>query len=302
MYPFLSLADIELDIELAQRLPRRLAYYHLALPIAQDGEGITVAMVHPENQKVVSVLEGALYAKVIPVRSFPELIRQQLDRVWLVQLAAAPLRVIYWARQTADLDRSMEYVDAFLAALGRETQVDRIDGDDLVPTANTDLIIAASLEESVPDSLFRTPASVLILNHPEKQPQTLLHLLRGHNPDYRVLDWLIPLAQPNNAAVTLLMGVDASGKTPLVSDLSSILMGQDKRQAHIAECRRRLTELGINGRLKIRQQPLLTAIHDELAERSYDLVAIAAEAYGDFAQQVGDAIRSQTPAFLVIKP
>ncbi len=79
-------------------------------------------------------------------------------------------------------------------------------------------------------------------------------------------------------------------------------MAQDSRQAHIAECRRTLSDMGIAGRLKIRQQTLLSAIRDELAERPYDLVAIAAEAYGDFAQQVGEIVRSHTAAFLVIKP
>ncbi len=79
-------------------------------------------------------------------------------------------------------------------------------------------------------------------------------------------------------------------------------MAQDSRQAHIAECRRSLSDMGIAGRLKIRQQTLLSAIQAELSERPYDLVAIAAEAYGDFVHQVGEIVHLHTPAFLVIKP
>jgi len=124
-----------------------------------------------------------------------------------------------------------------------------------------------------------------------------------------VLDWLTPLAQHQQAQVTLLMGVDGEIRKPLVSDLTNILASApndrsagDKRAAHIAECRRMLVDAGIEGRLKLRQQTLLGAISDELEESAYDLVAMAAEAYGDFAYQVWELIRSKIPAFLLIKP
>ncbi|MEP7290333.1 MAG: hypothetical protein ABI835_01065 [Chloroflexota bacterium] len=306
MYPFLSLTDVHLDTDLAQRLPRRLAYYHLALPIAQDAEGITVAMAHPDNPKVVSVIEAALGAQVIPVRSFAETIRQQLDRVWLSERPSdtvdtfAGLRVTHWARSVDGLERSSGYVLNLLAALGRETQVEQSTANEFAPAA--ELIIAFTGDQAPPEHLFRTQASLLIVQNPAKIQRVMLHVLRGHIPDYRVLDWLVPLAKQQEADVTLFMGVDGNPKKPLVSDLSSILMAQDKRKAHIAECRRMLSESGIAGRLRIRQETLLTAIRDELHERPYDLVAIAAEAYGDFAQQVGEIVRSTEAAFLVIKP
>ncbi|MBI1258052.1 MAG: hypothetical protein GC204_11325 [Chloroflexi bacterium] len=300
MFPFLSLDDVDLDVELARHLPRRLAYYHLALPIAQDGESITVAMVHPENRKVVSVLAGALDATIIPVRSFAETIRQQLDRVWQIQHGADGFRAIYWAATREALERSAEYVDNLIAALERNAEIERLVSADGNFAASADLVIAADIEP--PESLFRTSASLLVMNHPQQPPKAILHVLRGHIPDYRVLDWLVPLARFNAAEVTLFMGVDGGERRPLVSDLGNILMLKDSRQAHIAECRRMLSDLGIGGRLKIRQQTLLSAIRDELEEHPYDLVAIAAEAYGDFAQQVGAIVRERTPAFLVIKP
>ena len=300
MFPFLSLDEVDLDLELARQLPRRLAYYHLTLPIAQDGEGITVAMVHPENQKVVSVLAGALNAKIIPVRSFAETIRQQLDRVWQVQHGADPFRVTYWASTSEALERSAWYIDHLIAALERDAQIEQVVSADGNSSASSDLVIAAAAD--VPESLFRTSASLLVINNPVQPPKAILHVLRGHMPDYRVLDWLVPLARFNSAEVTLFMGIDGSERRPLVSDLGNILMAQDSRQAHIAECRRTLSDMGIAGRLKIRQQTLLSAIRDELSERPYDLVAIAAEAYGDFARQVGEIVRTYTPAFLVIKP
>ena len=306
MFPFLSLADVHLDTELAQRLPKRLAYYHLALPIAQDAEGITVAMAHPDNPKVISVLEGALGAAVIPVRSFAETIRQQLDRVWMDEPALEPaqisggFRVTHWAASAEARARSSGYITEFLAALGKDAQVIASTAGEFA--ANSDLIIATSDATPLPAGLFRTHASLLILPKGAGFPRTILHVLRGHIPDYRVLEWLIALSRGRGAEVTLFMGVDGGAPKPLVSDLSSLLLAQDKRKAHVSECRRILYSAGMRGRLKIRQETPLNALRDELSERPYDLVAVAAEAYGDFAQQVGEIVCATTAAFLVIKP
>jgi hypothetical protein len=307
VFPFLSLADVHLDTDLAQRLPRRLAYYHLALPIAQDADGITVAMAHPEYSKVILVLEGALGARVIPVRSFAETIRQRLDDVWQREPLAQPvdtfdgLRVTHWARSADELLHSEGYLRYFLDALERETQVEISVMSEFLASSSTDLIVAA-VGDALPNVLFHMQASLLVIRPDALPPRTILHVLRGHIPDYRVLDWLIPLSRQNVAEVTLLMSIDGYSKKPPMSDLSSILLAQDRRNTHITECRRRLSGANVAGRLKLRQGELLVAIRDELAERPYDLVAIAAEAYGDFAQQVSELVQESSPAFLVIKP
>lgn len=307
MYPFLSLADIHLDTDLAQRLPRRLAYYHLALPIAQDADGITVAMAHPDNPKVISVLERALGAQVIPVHSFAETIREQLDRIWLNEQPSSNsvdpstgFRVTHWAASLDARNRSLGYVSEFLAALGREAQVVPSTAGEFA--ANSDLIIAVVDASMPPSALFRTRASLLIVQNPTVFPRSVVHILRGHIPDYRVLEWLIPLARYGHGDVSLFMSVDGETNTPLVSDMSSIMLAQDKRKLHMDECRRLLSGAKIPGRLKIRQGEPLRSIRDELSEHPYDLVAVAAEAYGDFAQQVGEVVRSTPAAFLVIKP
>lgn len=308
MYPFLSLADVHLDSDLARRLPRRLAYYHLALPIAQDADGITVAMAHPEYPKVILVLEAALGARIIPVRSFAETIRQQLDDIWQREAQALPadsfdgLRVVHWARSEVALQQSEPYVRHFLGALERETQTRTSITSEYGASLAPDLIIAAVGDAAPPDGLFHSPASLLVLQNASALPRRILHVLRGHIPDYRVLDWLVPLSRKRAAQVTLLIGVDGASRKPPVSDLSTILLTQDGRNRHISECRQRLSEAQVAGSLKLRQGELLTAVRDELAERPYDLVAIAAEAYGDFAQQVGELVRVSVPAFLVIKP
>ncbi|MCC6803386.1 MAG: hypothetical protein IT319_10910 [Anaerolineae bacterium] len=299
VFPFLSLEDVDLDIELAKRLSRRLAYYHLAFPVAQDGEWITVVMAYPENGKVISVLEAVLGARIIPVRGYAEAIRHALNHIWHTPQAAGVLRVIHWARSVNELESSSAYVAAMLDALERDSRLERAVSETLAHS-DADLVIVASAGAYNLKDLFRTQASLLIVHDPLRLPRKVLHVLRGHIPDHRVLDWLIPLAQRNHSEITLLMGVDE--QRPVVSELSALLMAQDERQTHIAECRRTLSEMNIAGRLKLRQDTLLNAVREELAEKTYDLVAIAAEAYGDFAYEVGMVVGAQTPAFLVVKP
>ncbi len=303
MFPFLSLEEIDLDSQLARQLSKRLAYYHLALPIAQDADGITLAMAHPENRQVVEVLETALNAPVIPVQSTAETIRQRLDEVWQSPQPGGVLQICCWGRSAASLDAALVYVEALVAACGRTAQIER----QLAPSCDcapgtADLIVIA--DEPLPVNLFRTPASLLILHQPVRSPalpHSLLHILRGHAPDHRVLDWLIPLAGQNCAEVTLLMSMDEGEKRPLVSDLALILTAQDKRHEQLCDCRERLNAAGIGGRLKLRQGVALNGIADELCEQHYDLVAVAAEAYGDFVNRVWELARGRTSAFLVIK-
>lgn len=307
MYPFLSLADVHLDADLARRLPRRLSYYHLALPIAQDADGITVAMAHPEYPKVILVLEAALGARIIPVRSFAETIRQQLDGIWHDEPQAQPtdspdkLRVTHWGQTEKDIRLSVGYVGHFLSMLGREIQLETVVSSEYSSAAGADLIIAAG-DDPMPDALFHSSATLLVVGTKALPPRRILHVLRGHIPDYKALDWLIPISRQGSGTITLLMGVDGYTRKPPMSDLSNILLMQDKRNTHIAECRRRLNAAGVGGKLKIRQGELLTAISEEVHEHSYDLVGIAAEAYGDFAQQVSERVRYFPAAFLVIKP
>ncbi len=305
MFAFLSLEKIDLDLQLARQLSRRLAYYYLALPIAQDADGITLAMAHPENHQVVEVLETALNASVIPVQSYPEMIRQRLDEVWQCPQRGGVLEICCWGRSVEALDAASVYVEAMVTACGRMATVERqVAPDGSFAPGMADLVVIA--DEPLPADLFHTSASLLILRQPMRDPSlphSMLHVLRGHVPDHRVLDWLIPLAERECecAEVTLLMGLDDAGKRPLVSDLALVLSAQDERHQHVSECRERLNAAGIGGRLKLRQGAALDGIADELCEHHYDLVAIAAEAYGNFVNRVWEEVQGRTSAFLVIQ-
>ena len=73
---------------------------------------------------------------------------------------------------------------------------------------------------------------------------------------------------------------------------------------HIFDCTCQLNEAGIKGFLKLRQGLPDSQIIKEIDEGDYDLIAVAAESYGEFVQrtwETGDALNKRYP-LLVVKP
>src|SRR5215475_11955268 len=100
-YPFLSLKWVTVDPSVARRLPRRLAYYYLALPIAHDDDDITVVMAYPDNPNVVTVLQSSLGAHIVPVRGSALEIKSTLDLMWSaftepVESEVGAARILCW--------------------------------------------------------------------------------------------------------------------------------------------------------------------------------------------------------------
>src|SRR4051812_26572911 len=69
MKPFLDLSHIAVDPNLAQQLPPGVARYYEALPIAREGDSVTVAMSHPENVTALAVLTQFFRAQIVPIRT-----------------------------------------------------------------------------------------------------------------------------------------------------------------------------------------------------------------------------------------
>lgn len=308
MYPLLSLSQITLNSQLARRLPRRLAYYHLALPIAYDEDYIAVAMAHPDNQTVVKVLEAVLGAAITPVRSDAEEIKRSLDYVWQEDNEAAISSVLFWTDKPECEANLRCYAVEIAAALslncGEEAQPESMAA--LLQRAQEvrpALIVCCVADSQLLAQLVnRSTASILLVREAQNLPKNILHVLRGHTPDRRVLDWVIPIAHHDDAPVTLLTAASSSyGQgSPLLSDFANLLF--PNHSTHLTEYGQVLASVNINGRLKIRQGILEDAIVNELSERSYDMVAIAVEAYGDFVYRVLQRLNGNPCAFLIIKP
>jgi hypothetical protein len=305
MYPTLSLSAIPLDKETARRLPRRLAYYHLAIPIAADDEGVTVAMAYPEQDIVVRVLASALDAPVIPVRSPRHEISRALDSVWQTDGETTASGVAVWSETPEGMDWAAGWADALAAALG----LARDDTPDDLLTRLHDsppaLLAAHVVSPATLTALLnRAGASLLLARGAPRPLARILHVLRGHAPDRRALDWVIPIAHHTGAAVNLLAAsppLRETLDTPLASNFAGMLI--PNHPARLTEYGEILHSVDVRGRIRVRQAALLDAVADELAAQPpYDLVVIAAEAYGDFVARLLERLAGDATPFLVIKP
>ncbi len=284
MYPNVSLDDFPLDEALARRLSRQLAYYHLALPIGIDDEGITIAMAQPDNVKAREIIQSALGKPVIPVRSEAEHIRRLLDTIW------HPIQELPWLQITAPSDDPVvnHYARQFADIFGSHI----VDGSGEV-AENT--LFIRRFSETLSPKLF---SSTLLVNRIAQPIARILHLVRLHTPDQVVVASLVPLAKAHASEVVLLPDTGVvSGNLAYLTDRKTP-QGQ-----HLEKIRQQLDQAGVPGQLRLRQGAFIEIIRAEVANRAYDLVAVAADAYGEIAEGLTDVIRPyQIPAVLVIKP
>jgi len=319
-YPFLSLSRVTVDPATARQLPRRLAYYYLALPLARDDDQLTLVMAHPDNQAAVAVLQAVLGERIVPIQGSARELRAALDTVWSGAAESEALHILCWS---ADQERATLVTEiADLVARAFAAQVTTLDAsqsslDTVLTVAHQGqyglTVIDAPQGELLSRLLRESSTPVLLVRGAKLALSHILLVLRGHSPDESVLDWVIPLARATNARVTLLTvapTVDAVRSHPrgprVPYGLAALLASDEGPGEHIATCVRRLTEAGVQGELRLRQGMLEQRIGAEVAQGSYDLITIAAEAHGDFVQRVLGEIERQAPdnrqPVLVIKP
>lgn len=309
MYPLLSLSQISIDVALARRLPRRLAYYHLALPIAQDEEDITVAMAYPENLRVVEVIQVALGMPVTPVRSPADDIRRVLDNLWADEGETRQSGLMAWAASAEEEVALEAYSRNLMPALslGEPLSISQASLVDFIAAVNaarpmlalcaiTDLEKCRTLISSVSTSL-------LLLRGAYAPPRHILHALRGHTPDQRALDWVIPLAQYYKAQITLLAAansINARQGSPLMSDIARLILPE--HPAQVVEYGQMLASMNLSGRIKVADGLLEDVLVELVETEPFEMIVIATESNGKFVQSVLERLNHNTSAFLVIKP
>ncbi len=317
-YPYLSLQNIPVDPALARQLPRRLAYYYLALPLARDDDELTLVMAHPGNQAAVAVLQAVLGGRIVPVQGSAGEIRAALNQLWAGDTDAGMLRVLCWAAAPERVELTQSVADLVAEALGaQKTCLDSVQSTlDTVLTVAREgqyglTVIDAPQGEPLSHFLRASATPVLLVRGAGLALHRILLVLRGHSPDESVLDWVIPLAESNSAHVTLLTVAPGPAQkyrrtTWLPYGLAPLLSPDSEPGEHLAACARRLAEASVPGNLKLRQGMAEQQIAREVAQGNYDLITIAAEAHGDFVQRVLREIEAQAPhdqrPVLVIKP
>jgi hypothetical protein len=103
--------------------------------------------------------------------------------------------------------------------------------------------------------LRQSSTPVLLVRDGLLTVRRILLVLRGHSPDESVLDWVIPLAQVGQAAVTLLTIAPVElrrlqRRTRMPQSLAGLLSPESEPGQHVMACARRLKGIRIAGQLK----------------------------------------------------
>ena len=201
--PLLNLADVDIDPALVRRLPSHLAYFHVALPIADDEDTITVAFAQPDNHATRELIENTLGHPVVAVRSRTDEILGMLDRVW--QDVDLPERAIYLcSSDPLRLQTLSSYVARVVTPAYPERPMYAAPlGSAIGHTPDTRAVLIVAHSDTADgrrDLVVRAPAAVwLVARHPHVTQQPLAALT---DP----VIWLLLVAGAAYAPMTILIG------------------------------------------------------------------------------------------------
>jgi len=168
---------------------------------------------------------------------------------------------------------------------------------------NQDLIIFEEPDESFLKRMLLGPAgcrvteqlptSVLVARQPRYPLRKILFITRGQaGVDEIAVDWLVRLAQPAQAAVTVLAVVPAlpvvcqQALAYMPDGLTDWLTTDTPLGSQLRQMSRHLNHWEINGKLRFRQGPPERQIQREIAHEPYDLVILAADPHDWWARRL----------------
>lgn len=273
MYPewSLDLSGLTIDIDVVRRLPPAVAFRYLAVPIAEESGRITVLMADPDNQAGVKEVAAALGHCPYLVRANPLLISDLLRTLWPNELPAS-LRLLVATPSDPALARFLAYSQRlgnllnsqilYIPISGQGRSLDATDSSEFAPLLRL-LHPTPALETT-----GRLPAALLLARHPRWPIRRLLVLLLGQGGEEAMVTWVLRLARPTGAAVTLLAVTNR--ESPHLLSWSRP-HGEGNGLQQIA---RQLTQAGIQGELHWRRELGEVQIRQEVTVGDYDLILL----------------------------
>lgn len=329
---FLSLDKLTANSRLARRLPHELAFRYHAMPVAEDGERITVAMADPDDAEGQLAVATALGAMPYVVQADQSSIDALLAELWRAE-ALSSLHLLVYAKTspTADelstythllrdlLDARISYFDSHVeadptleAVIEAVTRV----GHDLVICGEScqpliDRLLFGQADCRVTDQI---PTSLLIVRGVRWPLKRILLVVRHECVETNevALEWVRRLARPSDAVVTVLaiappvpamyshMGRMQQGLTALLN--TDTVLGREMRQ--IA---RQLSDWEIDGTLRLRQGATGWQLRLEVAAGDYDLIVMGADRSNRWLRwltggQINPLLRWADRPVLIAKP
>jgi nucleotide-binding universal stress UspA family protein len=295
---YLTLDKLVVNRQLAQRLPSNLALRYHALPVAKDNGHITVAMANPNDQRARKVIAAALGAELFVVECNPTAIDELLTEIWPEE-SDHVLRLLVYHQASPIADQVQTYAQYLRDLLNGQLNYCQPDDstdtkiDDLLEAASCgqDLVIFGEPDQSLIKRLLsgpkgcqaaeRVPTSVLITRRPRWPLKNILLMTRGQETSTAAVDWAVRLAEPSNAAVTVLAVLPAAptvySQTLSKYGLAYWLTTDTPLGCQLRQIAQQLTNWEIEGELRFRQGSPENQIRRELAEHKFDLIVTTAD-------------------------
>jgi nucleotide-binding universal stress UspA family protein len=297
---YLEINRLETNPKLAGLLPRELAFHYHALPVAEDGERITVAMAEPNDKAAREAIMGVLGSSACVVRADAQIIDGILAEFW--KKASNPsLELLYCVPTRAFADQVEAYASNLADLLGAHisqfetsktgheayraltAEIEHIKAD-IVVLGEFEQSFLKELIEGPPENKLadQLPTLLLVVRQPRWPLKNILLIIRNDGIDETALDWAVWLARPSGAAVTILpLTIPVPTKydqDPRLSfSIDTLLTSDSKLGKKLRSVAQRLVNSEIKGTLRLRQESPTWQIRFELLENDYDLVVIDCE-------------------------
>lgn len=326
---YLTLDHLIVNFQLAKILPASLAFKFHALPIAQDGNKVTVAMANPGDGLAFKAVADALDMEVHPVQVDEHAIDNLLAEVWSVQ---PPLRMLVYHQDSPIADRVQAYAAYFGELLHGNVDTFSLPNQQSPSLAQLaeaagcghDLVIFGEPNQSLLRRLLsgpsgcqaaeRIPTSVLIARQPRWPIKKVLFVTRGMaGVDDIAIDWLVRVVRASNAAVTILgvvmpMPVFFQHAITQLPEGAAGWLTTDTPLGHqLQRIDEKLSSRNIQSRLRFRDGTPEQQILREVAHDAYDLLVLADDPHNWWERRlVGSLIdpllRKIHRPVLVVKP
>jgi hypothetical protein len=298
----LHVANLHPNPRVASLLSSELAHRYQALPVAVDGERVTVAMAHPDDQDARQAILATLGPATCVIQADAQEIDRLISTLW-PKNTEPRLKILTWFPQGKGDEQIQAYAQSMagmLAGALSSCEIYLRSGcsilqqiEEAVSQQQADLLIFRSpdppllkrllLEPAEQSFVEKLPSSLLIPYKPRWPIREVLLVLHNSFSDEAALQWCIRLASRNRANVTIL---------PLVAPVPGMFANLQARhnlsELLVRDCAlgnrlrcaaQRLVDWQIEGKLRLRDEPVDQQVRCEVAEGNYDLVILGAETH-----------------------
>jgi len=291
-YPFIELECIRMDRKIVKLLPPEIAYRYHALPVATDGNKITVAMATPDDQAASCAVQSVINAPICLIRADLEEIDHRLDEVWPKNFEK--MKFLFWPL-TNESNRSYNIAKgiarSFQATLVRieypgkgQDSINKLLG--AIKLEKPDLLVAMA---DNPSKLYRELASWKKRNIDATHPDLLILPSKPTLPIKNLLlvlpdsgtgckkagYWITRLSQSRKIDVTILPvlpPIPLCYGSFLRHNLATIMEGSDPLGNNMRVLSSQISRKNISADYKLREGDPFDQIRDEISTLDPDLI------------------------------